>query len=206
MADDKVKILMALHGIWPIPIHDNFDPIELEGGISLVSIIEKEYPSVIETPDDLVVKLHKKGTIELHPPHQDFPVSKLPRMGMLFEIQDKEKDGLSYGSNNYAVASMRPKTILRLFKTGEFITSLIINPFGFDIYTPISDDPDLLYYEIESKDIEPMKLSYKYLSEKWKMMDKLLASYKGSLTMKRLFNRLNNAIQFLPSSRTKLNT
>ncbi len=198
MAKENVKVLMTLHGVCPIPINEQIGPIELEEGISLVTI--NEQPSSVSETSEFVVNLHKKGQIEMRLPFRNHPLSKLPKMGMLFEIQERKDGGFLFMPHHYVARSMRPKTILRLFQSGEFITSLIINEMGFDISTPMSDDPDLISYEIEPKTVEPLKKFYQFLLGKWRATDALLAERKDSKTFKNLFSRLNNAAQFLDKS------
>jgi hypothetical protein len=197
---EKVKVLMTLHGVWPIPINEQIGPIELEDGMSLVTV-SKDESSDFDMAGELVINLHNKGQIEMRSHFRNQPLSKLPRMGLLFELQEKDEHGsYLFMPHHYVGRSMRPKTILRLFQSGEFITSLIINEMGFDIYTPVSDSPELLYYEIEPKTIEPLKKFYEYFLEKWKNADKAFAARKGSATFDNLRLRLNNAIQFLDKS------
>ena len=194
----KIKVLMTLHGMWPIHIHRKYNPIELEPGISLVCIDEEETSAKEEW--DFSIKIHEKGTINIRSPFRNHPLSKLPKMGLLFEVQKRKNGSFMYMPHQYVAISMRPKTILRLFKSGEFITSLIINELGFDIYTPISNDPDLLYYEIEPQTIDPMQKFYRYLLPKFQQTDKNFHSRKGSPTFENLRLRLNNAMQFLDKS------
>jgi len=198
MIKKKVKVLMTLHGLWPIPINEQIGPIELEEGISLVTI--NEQPSSVSETSQFVVNLHKRGQIEMRLPFHNHPLSKLPKMGMLFEIQERKDGGFLFMPHHYVARSMRPKTILRLFQSGEFISSLIINEMGFDISTPVSDDPDFISYEIEPKTVEPLQKFYQFLLRKWKATDVLFAARKELKTFKNLFSRLNNAAQFLDKS------
>lgn len=193
---EKVKVLMTLHGMWPIHIYQKYSPIELESGINLVCI-EGELP---EDNENFVVQLHEKGEIEMRSSFRNHPLSKLPKMGMLFEVQERKEGSFMYMPHKYIGISMRPKTILRLFKSGEFVTSFIINELGFDVYTPVSKDPDFLYYEIEPKTIEPLQKFCKYLLTKFQNTDKNFAARKKSGTFENLRLRLNNAIQFLDKS------
>ncbi len=196
MPDEKIKVLMTLHGMWPIHIHRKYSPIELEPGISLVCI-EGEPP---EEAEHLTVQLHEKGEIEMRSSFRNHPLSKLPKMGMLFEVQERKDGSFMYMPHQYVGLSMRPKTILRLFKSGEFITSFIINEMGYDIYTPVSKDPDFLSYDIEPQTIEPIQKFYKYLLPKFHNSDKNFAARLKSVTFENLRLRLNNAIQFLDKS------
>lgn len=197
---EKIKVLMTLHGVWPIHIHQKYTPIELEPGISLVCVQTEEEPSVREV-ESLNFEIHEREKIEMRLSLRNHPFSKLPKMGFLFELQERDEDGsFLYMPHKYVRPSMRPKTILRLFQTGEFVTSFIICELGYDINTPISDDPDFLPYEIEPKTIEPLRNFYQYLLPKFQSADSNFAARKKLVTFENLRLRLNNAIQFLDKS------
>lgn len=194
---EKIKVLMTLHGMWPIHIHRKYSPIELEPGISLVCIDGESF----EDAGEFKVQVHEKGEIEMRPAFSNHPLSKLPKMGLLFELQERDEDNsFLYMPHKYVGASMRPRTILRLFRSGEFITSLIINELGFDICTPTSDDPDLIHYEIEPQTIEPLQNFYQFVLPKFQSTDRNFAARKKLPTFENLRLRLNNAIQFLDKS------
>ena len=111
-----LKVLMPLHGMWPIPVPEKIDPIELQEGISLVNI-DNENCSLGERDDEFIIPIHDKGEI-----HGDMglsdnhPFSRLPKMGLLFEIVARKKDQ-AFFPHLYSSASLKPITILRLFQT-----------------------------------------------------------------------------------------
>lgn len=190
---------MPLCGIWPIPINQDLGPIELENGISLVTCCKSDDDQ--EAGENYVISIHGKGEIKGHSylSHEGHPLSKLPRMGLLFEVQKKERDQL-FMPHHYANAAIRPKTILRLFQAGEFLPSMIIYEHGFYSYVPARKDADLQEYEIPSDRVEPLKSFYAHLLIKWKKAEELLAKEKDARTFSSLFKRLDHAVQFLDKS------
>lgn len=194
---------MPLVGMWPIqnswPVSDGSDlsPIELEKGISLVMINKKD-EAQSSGKEEFTLLLTGKGEIkaEMYLSDRGHPLSRLPRMGLLFEIQDKKREQL-FMPHHYVIASMRPRTILRLFKMGEFIPSLVLYEHGYYIHVPVSSNPELLHYEITSNDVRPLKDFYSNLLKYWKGADLLLADKRKSKKFENIYWRLNNSVQLL---------